>query len=126
MNFSSTALEKWYSRVSIGLFSWFYPTQNERSARFFIIKNVLFNVIQTLRWYSIGDLELVDDILGIAVRTKTIGNGNNKQRIMFSRKEREKIRHAIVIYLFRVEIYMFSYHGFVYILKSSPEDVIII
>jgi hypothetical protein len=51
------------------------------------------------------------------VRTKTIENRNNKQGIMFLRKEREKIRHAIVIYRFRVEIYIFSYNGFVYILK---------
>jgi hypothetical protein len=104
LNFSSTALEKWYSIIAIGLFWWFYPTQNEDYAPFFLIKNVLFNVIRTLRWYSIGDLESVDDILGMAVRKKAIENRNNRQRTMFSRKEREKIRHPIVIYPLRFEM----------------------
>jgi hypothetical protein len=104
LNFSSTALEKWYMRISIGLFWWFYPTQNEDYARFFLIKNVLFNVIQTLRWYSIGDLESVDDILGMTARTKAIENRNNRQRTMFSWREREKIRHPIVIYPLRFQM----------------------
>jgi hypothetical protein len=58
----------------------------------------------------IGDLESVDDILGIEIRTQTIGRRKNKQQIMFLRKEREKIRHAIIIYQFRVEIYIFPYY----------------
>ncbi len=104
MNFSSKALEKLCIRIAIGLFWWFYSTQNEEYTRFFIIQNVLFNLIQTPRWYSIGDLESVDGILGMAVRTKVTGNRNIKQQIMFLRKEREKIRHPIVIYPLRFEM----------------------
>jgi hypothetical protein len=40
----------------------------------------------------------------MTARTKAIENRNNRQRTMFSWREREKIRHPIVIYPLRFEM----------------------